>query len=385
MRKINNDLIFRDYQKGDEYGIIELMCPHWKHFSCRDARLFWQWEYANCPSGQALVQVAEHRGKIIGHYALLPLEIKCGNDILAGAKAEGSIVHPDYRGANIKRFFPDNKSIRIFDSLIKRAFERAHEHNIDLIYGFPLENALKSQVKAGYYLMSEKMATLMLPLNFTKTLDFILFERIKNANVRYTTSKLVGPIYRTWALNKQSKMSKKSSDVNVVEQYSELGDEIDDLWTRYSKAENCITLKRDKKYLQWRFLNDPVIKHKIFVSRHGRKITGYIAVSLSRCYGRYLIGNVVDFICLRNRQLDGYFLVREAISFFKKCNTDFVKVWLSESAFKFWHTAFSDNGFYCLSIANLDVIVKPSNILNLKQVLDGNNWFITMAFTEGVS
>jgi len=383
VHKINNDLIFRDYQKGDEYGIIELMRPHWKHFSSGNARFFWQWEYANCPSGQALVQVAEHRGKIIGHYALLPLEIKCGNDILAGAKAEGSIVHPDYRGANIQRFFPGDNSIRIFDSLIKRAFERASEHNIDLIYGFPLENALKSQIKAGYHRMVENMVTLILPLNLSKTLDYLLHGRIGNAHLRRIASKFAGPLYGA-CLAKKSFRSFKTPEIKVTER-SNLGEEMDDFWIRYSESGSGITIKRDKRYLQWRFLNDPVIEHKILVSERQGAITGYTVINFSNSLCNHRIGNIADFLFLPNNQLDAHCLVQEAISYFKRLNADLVRVWLSASAFKLWQTVFIDNGFYCLSTVNSEVIVKPSNRLNQKQVLDGNNWFITMAFTEGVS
>lgn len=113
MSCISEKLILRDYEKGDEESIIELMSPYWRHLACDAAKDRWYWEYAQCPVGHALIKVAEHRGRIIGHYALIPLEMKCGDIILKGARAEGSLVHSDYRGYRASSLFP-GKSLRGF-------------------------------------------------------------------------------------------------------------------------------------------------------------------------------------------------------------------------------------------------------------------------------
>ncbi|MCW3995867.1 MAG: GNAT family N-acetyltransferase [Candidatus Bathyarchaeota archaeon] len=382
-----SDLIFRDYQKGDEIGIIKLLRSHWKHLDNNDALSIWQWEYANSPAGHALIQVAEHEGKIIGHYALIPLEIKYGTKNLLGAKAEGSAVHPDYRGAkaNVKiRCAGERSPIRIFDTLIRRAIKKADEQKISLIYGLPLENALKPQLKAGYNYMCQNMVTMILPLNAVKTLDFLLHNKIKNPYLRNIVSTLSGPVYRSWTINKKAMNLKNRFKVNIVA-YPFLTPEIDDLWRRYSEEEKNITIKRDKRYLQWRFLNNPVIEHKMFVSKHGSKITGYIIVTIKKRFNFYLVGDIVDFLFLRSAQNDAYFLIQQAISYFKKANADFGRVWLSTSSFNLWRHAFVDNGFHRLFTANLDIIIKSCNTLNPEQVLNRYNWFITAAFTEGVT
>lgn len=376
-------VIIRDYKKGDEDGIIELMSPYWKHLASKEN---WYWEYTECPEGHALIKVAEHRGKIVGHYALFPLEMKCGDVILKGAKAEGSVVHPNYRGNVAKRFFPEEKDARIFNKLIKRTLNTAEEFHIDLIWGFPNEIALKPQVRAGYHHMRVPLCHMILPIDKDKSFNFLLSPRIKNKSLLYIASMLGKILYKLSNLLRFSRKLKRNFEV-TVEELSGLDEKMGEFWERYSQENKCITIKRDKKYLMWRFVCNPVVQHKIFVSKREKMITGYIVVNIIK-EGKYLKGNIVDILNLKQYKEDLELLIERAISFFKEKNVDFVMTEFSKKGnnHEMYQSVLVRHRFFSLPKRYLNVIVKVGHSLNMQEfIFNPNNWHITTAFTEGVS
>src|SRR5439155_11704575 len=110
----------------------------------------------------ALNIVAEHEGRIVGHYALLPLEMKFGEKAILGAKAEGLLVHKDYRGAAGKHFLEPLR-MSVLHGMVTAAFERAEEIGVRLIWGFPNRLALRGQLKSGYRVIAVSGMDLVSP------------------------------------------------------------------------------------------------------------------------------------------------------------------------------------------------------------------------------
>lgn len=232
--------------------------------------------------------------------------------------------------------------------------------------------------------MYERLGHMLLPINMDKTLGFLISSRVKNKNILNTASMLGKRFYQLWKYYGFSKMPKRNLEVDV-EECSKLNEDVDYFWERYSKENKCVTIKRDKKYLQWRFLSNPVIPHRIFISRRNETITGYIVVNLVKD-GDYMKGNIVDILSLKRQKEDMVFLIQKAISYFNENRADFAMTWISYAGLKFYRNAFTSNGFFSLPSTYLDVIVRPSPTLTKQRsVLGESNWYITMAFTEGVS
>lgn len=122
-----NMITIREYQTGDATKIFNLFSKHSTYQ--RDAA-FWVWINRLLSDDKSIVVVAEIKGDIIGHYAILPrickvhhndLELKCGLGIHA-------FVVPEYRNL-----------VSIF-SISGLAYEIAESRNLSFIYGFPNSN-----------------------------------------------------------------------------------------------------------------------------------------------------------------------------------------------------------------------------------------------------
>ena len=392
--KREDTLIFRYYEEGDELGIIELMKPYWRHLNSDKAREFWKWEYKSNPNGRSLIMLAEHEGKIIGHYAMLPMKIRCGRTIVNGGKAEGSVVHPEYRGNIAPRFFKKEKDVRLFEILIHNLFETAEKENVGLIFGFPNEVALKPQIRAGYRYMPVPCTFMVLPIDNDKAFHY-LFSKKRFKAFFIFAFKLYYKVITTAVgiLCKNSKTDRfweryRAENKVLIREISEsdLDEKIDNFWGKYCIENNCITIERSQKYIEWRFIQNPVIPHKVFVCERNGEITAMVVINI--LLPDYPVANIVDIVGLKKYEDDLHFLLSRTIQILKENGVVIIKTWLSKNEQSKKYIRILRKCKFCpLPIkCSLHLIVKILNS-NLKEdyINDINNWYITMAFTEGVS
>ena len=379
-------IIFRRYQEGDEKTIIELMKPYWKHFNSDKARDFWEWEYMNCPRSQALILLAEHNGKIIGHYAMLPMEMTFEGIIITGGKAEGIVVHPNYRGNIAQKFSLKEKDVRIWGKLTENIFAAAEKEHIDIIWGFPSEATLKPPKKRYHYL-NLPLAILTLPIDVKKVTHARFAPQIRNkpllnflvfaSNVYYK--------FRTMKLFHRKPRIKNNQKITLRQiTRRNLDDRIDQFWKRYFAENKCITIKRDRRYVRWRFIENPVIPHQVFVCERNGEITGYVVINIRN---GHKIGNIVDILGLEGYEDDLFVLIEHIIHFLKTKGVISVNVWFAKNRrSEKYIKILKKRGFVALPTKkHKRLVVKILNQnLNKGFMYDLENWYITMAFTEGV-
>ncbi len=386
-----NFLNFRKYKEGDESGIIELMKPYWKHFDSEKAYDFWEWEYKNNPNGQALMLLAEHDGKIVGHYAILPIRMSYDHITINGGKAEGSVVHPEYRGNIAPRFYKKEKDVRIFEKLIHNLFETAEKRQVDLIWGFPNTIALKPQIRTGYHYIPMPITIMILPIDINKAFDK-LFSAIKFKTLFILGSKLYYKVMTTSIIHKNLRTDKfwekfRAENKVLIRELSvsDLDEKIDKFWEKFSIENKCITVERNQKYLGWRFIQDPVIPHKVFVCERNEDITATVVINM--LHQGNVTANIVDIVGLENYETDLHFLLLHVIQILRDEGVTVVETWFGENEqSRKYVRILKKCKFLSIPIKKrLHLIVKILN-QNLKKdvIYNMDNWYITMAFTEGV-
>lgn len=379
-------VVFRCYESGDEAEIIELMKPYWKHFNSDRAQEFWRWEYTEGPNGQAFKMVAEHDGKIIGHYATLPMMMICGEIMVKGGKAEGSVVHPLYRGNIAPKFCSQEKDVRILGKLIENLFLAARKEGTDVIWGFPKEVALKPQVRAGYHYVPMPLNVLILPIDASKAFSSVFFQEVRNKIFRSFLIYGAKIYYKLATTNVYFRKQKKQDNPQVnVQQISRLDVDYDSFWRRYVAGNKCITIKRDSKYMSWRFLDNPVRSHQVFVCKRNKEITACVVTNIVK--DRFSIGNVVDILGLKEYENDLDLLLEHVISFLKNKGVISINTWFAKNRYSERYVEIlKRKKFLVLPVGSrLNLIVKILNSsLDRDFLLDLDNWYITMAFTEGV-
>lgn len=60
-----------------------------------------RWKFFQNPSGPALLMVAEDHGRLVGNYALWPVPIRLGPEVVRGAQSIDTMTHADYRRQGI--------------------------------------------------------------------------------------------------------------------------------------------------------------------------------------------------------------------------------------------------------------------------------------------
>lgn len=114
----------RPYSTGDAEQIFRLFQEHTKYK--RDAA-FWIW--MNRILSDSIVSVAEEKGSIIGHYAILPRRCVLNNELELKA------------GLGVHAFVaPDRRNEASIFSISGLAYKLAKEKGIDFVYGFPNQN-----------------------------------------------------------------------------------------------------------------------------------------------------------------------------------------------------------------------------------------------------
>ena len=198
---------------------------------------WWHWKYEKNPAGfwgeQGDAWVAEDKGEIVGHYAVIPSIISLyGKTILAGQSVD-TAVHPEYRGMGI------------FGSLAKNVYADI-KNRYSFLYGYPTEMAYKGFLGLGW--KENPVNDLMMFVNYRRPLESLLSNRLEILSAA-SFLKVYQSMKRASTLHKTK--SKHDEEI-VAEETSKFKDDENTLWeTR--KDDSKIILERTSSFLNWRF------------------------------------------------------------------------------------------------------------------------------------
>lgn len=385
------EVVFRQYSRGDEEQIIELLKDNWSYLRTKDALDSWKWLYTSGPYGGALIVLADHRGKLVGHYSMFPLKMRFGNHVVRGGKAEGSVVHQDYRGNIAPKYCPAKREFRIFGELIPLLWAEAAKKGTAIVWGFPNAPALKPQVRAGYEHLSAGVIDLVMPKDLRSTVE-----------LQYSGAQLSGPVRKTFmafaraycriqmALHRPKRVRRAENvELRRIDAV-DLDDRLARFVERYALENNHITVERDADYIRWRFLENAVVPHRVYVSQKSGEFTGMVTLATS-VKGSLRYANVIDILGLDGFEGDLAALLDFALKDIGADDAVCVKTWLSDCAqSREYVRMLKRAGFFRLPTsvhkARVNVIYKIlDEKLDKEFASDQRNWYITMAFTEGTS
>jgi hypothetical protein len=116
----------RAFQPADAERISDLLTQHSPYK--RDAA-FWIWLNRTLPTRSSLVAVAESDGQVVGHYGILPFDLRLPDGTLAKAgHGVHAFVKPDFR-----------EQVSIFE-ITKLAYKLARDAGLVAVFGFPNVN-----------------------------------------------------------------------------------------------------------------------------------------------------------------------------------------------------------------------------------------------------
>ena len=233
-------IVFRRYRDGDEFSIVRLLSVIWPGVDkWRDTR-FWRWRYKENPFGPPIVWLAEFKGEIIGHRAIVPVYMKIGGiEALVGLVADSG-VHPGFR------------RIGVYRNLVSLAQKESAERGMKLTYGVYIPRHLKS------YNRYERLGEVCSMTSLIKVIDWSQLLR------KFSGKSLFLPSVPEHSNTENFNVFK----VNRVDERFNI------LWKNVSPAFPII-VKRDVEYLRWRYFGLPTENYVLYAAEKSNKILGY--------------------------------------------------------------------------------------------------------------
>ena len=245
---------------------------HSKDFSARLQRQ-WDWKYDANPfnrDGQAYLLLWRDAGEIVGLLGIMPVRVCIdGTERLVGHPCDWA-MRPDHRGRRMAR--------RLLD-----------RQRPDWPLRFSWQNELSRRLSPG--MVGDNSG--ILPLA-TVVKPLAVGGLVEQATGSRLLAKLASALaHATEPLGRWLRWQTGTSDV-IVGETSEFDDRFDGLWQRV-RREYPVMVVRDRRYLDWRFVQRPDARYRILTATRGSDVVGYLVMRVVEQDGARR-GYLVDFL-----------------------------------------------------------------------------------------
>ncbi len=269
--------ICRDYQSGDESPILTL----YKEVNNKEMTLaYWRWKFAKNPFGKAVMKLMFDDNKLIGLYAVIPMNVQVHKNLVKAALSVNTMTHPDYERQGI------------FTYLAEEVYEKCQREDFRFVYGFPNENS--------YY-------------GFTRKLGW------KDLGKMTALEKELG-----------AQTAREKCKRDSIYSVEKLDERVNSLWNR-TKDSYHVIVPRTEEFLNWRFAEHPAVKYAKFISQDGsNEILGYLVLKIYT-EGDETKGHIVDMLCVNEEDIVKDFL-SYSYNYFVERGVDDLSCWASEGS-----------------------------------------------------
>lgn len=160
-------------------GISELFA---ESFNKPLDKALWHWAYIDNPFGDPLVAIALHQGRVVGHYAVVPMDLENGSAKLSGFLSMTTMVAVDFR------------MHKLFQRLAEMVYERVKKLKVPaIVFGFPNDNSAPGFIKRLGWTISEDYKVISVKPDQIKAvaslIDGLLSENAYTLNLEHQSIK----------------------------------------------------------------------------------------------------------------------------------------------------------------------------------------------------
>ncbi len=296
----------RRFRLEDAGQVVDLLNEVFHLGLTRD---WWKWKYELNPAGffgeEGDTWVAEASNRVVGHYSVIPIKLRKGNETILVAQSVDTATHPDFRG------------LGIFPRLANKVYEEA-KGRYAFMYGFPTEQSHDGFLRLGWN--EFRLNTLVKPLNLDR-----LSERFTQNNAFALTLRSGLRVF----LKAKSGYSRvnlhvrgSATKVETVDQHvSPLFDALS-----FGPSDGMITVERSPGFLNWR-LSRHFGDYRLLVARTPEnEIVGYGVLKSVHIRGMKAI-SIIDMQVAENESLSLSTLLEDAVKVARQEDADFVHAW----------------------------------------------------------
>lgn len=213
----------RKYKAGDEYPIIALFKLVFKKEMSIE---YWKWRFQDNPfTNDIMIHLMWEDQVLIGHYAVSPIEMNSNGKIVKTGLSMTTMTHPEYNGRGI------------FTQLSSSLYEELKSvYNYEMVWGFPNNNSHYAFIKN---------------LNW-KNIATIPMLSLKKTSLKQTIEK----IYYT--------------------EHTQFDDFLSKL---LNESKKNISINKTKKYLNWRYIQNPFAQYKILTLNNNSILVVYKVIA----------------------------------------------------------------------------------------------------------
>lgn len=309
----------RPYEFGDEVAIADLF--HVTYGRTMSDEL-WRWRFRDNPSGPSIIQLAWDDSILASHYAVAQVALSVNGEKVNSGLDVTTITHPDYRGRGL------------FRTLAKSAFERSAELGLAIVWGFPNRNSHRGYIQDLSWLDMWEI-----------------------------------PTFR-WRLPESLALPTPSCAMAEVDSFDK---RFDVLWENV-KLSHYVMVRRDRRYLTWRYIVNPEAQYRILISQDTSGLLGY---AIFKRYNNEL--QVVDLLTKDDVEI-GRQLILEVARIARQESLDAVSLWLNVA--NPLHRVLERLGFENDSpITYFSGLILRPDALD-ERVYDYRNWHLTMGDSD---
>lgn len=259
----------RAYKPGDEMALT----PLFQRVYGRAISLSqWQWKVKGMPSIVENVWVVEAAGALVGQYAVMPVPVWMKGQVCQAMVGVDAMVDPAYRRQGV------------WTALVQHAHQAWAEGGVPYAIGLPNEQ-WGSRIQVLGWQALFPLQWLSRPLRPEAHLARRLkWHRLRQAHF------ITAAWNRYWA---QRSMPDTAVSVQAV---TSAGPLFDQLWQKVQTHTPFATV-RDSTWVQWRFLDAPLLNYQVLLAMREGTATGYGAYRLHR-EGNRLIGFIGDLMVI---------------------------------------------------------------------------------------
>ncbi len=312
----------RDYQSDDEYQILNL----YEEVNNRKMALeYWRWRYSKSPFGKGIIKLVFADGKLIGHYAVTPMDILFNNKPLRAVFSLHTMTHPDFQKQGI------------FTFLAEEVYKKCQSEGFSFVYGFPNENSYHG---------------------FKNKLGWTGFGKMNSLEKH---------------LDAETNSSSKAENIHEIDGFDY---RVNVLWDKV-KAGYRVIVPRTKDYLNWRFAEHPTIEYpKYIITSADSELSGYMVLKVYRD-GNRVKGHIVDMLSVDDEHTVKS-LLNTAYDYFTERKIGNLSCWMPENCF--CARILKEEGFISKEFDvsfGVRTFKKVEKSLNSVEQLD--NWHLTMS------
>ncbi|MCG9881754.1 MAG: GNAT family N-acetyltransferase, partial [Bacteroidia bacterium] len=277
----------RDYKVGDEFQIKELFELVFRQSYSVE---LWRWRFEQNPAGQRKIKLMWDNDKLIGQYAVSPVDMLINNNLHKAALSLGTMTHPEFEGKGV------------FKSLAKALYSSLEEEGFVGVWGFPNDNS------HGGFIHS--LGWINLGVQHSLSIDCKNY-LIKENEIDFNNFKI---------------LNFDISHTNFIE--------------KLTLRENLNLVSKKHDYLNWRYNLKPEVKYyKYFGEINGTKFLIVAKLYKDRLRGTTIL-NLLEFY------IDNYSNLNEILSaLIKSFNEEIETVNIWKSLFTSEHLKFERIGF----------------------------------------